>query len=150
MNYFFFTTEPDFKSFWAAKNISRKSGNRIRMRDLIAVWKPNAIFSEDDAFVKTEKTLIELSTHEFLSSFLSDSASWTRDARRLIAAWWRLAFQASELIFSMKDVMARLAAILGAVIVVILVIGGVVLATVDIPAPSAKVERPVPDSRLAK
>ena len=50
----------------------------------------------------------------------------------------------------MKDVMARLAAILGALIVVILVIGGVVLATVDIPAPSAKVERPVPDSRLAK
>ena len=49
-----------------------------------------------------------------------------------------------------KDVMARLAVILGAVIVLILVVGGVVLATVDIPAPSAKVERPVPDDRLAK
>ena len=50
----------------------------------------------------------------------------------------------------MKDVMARLAVILGGLIVVILMVGGVVLATVDIPAPSAKVERPVPDDRLAK
>ena len=50
----------------------------------------------------------------------------------------------------MKDVMARLAVIFGILIVLILVVGGVVLATVDIPAPSAKVERPVPSDRLAK
>ena len=49
-----------------------------------------------------------------------------------------------------KDAMGRLAALLGILIVVILLAGGVVLATVDIPAPSAKVERPVPEDRLAK
>ena len=49
-----------------------------------------------------------------------------------------------------KDAMGRLAAILGVLIVVILLAGGVVLATVDIPAPSAKVERAVPEDRLAK
>ena len=59
-------------------------------------------------------------------------------------------YQTSDQISIMKDVMARLAVVLGALIVVILVVGGVVLATVDIPAPSAKVERPVPDQRLAK
>ena len=46
--------------------------------------------------------------------------------------------------------MARLAVIFGVLIVLILVVGGVVLATVDIPAPSARVERPVPGDRLAK
>jgi len=46
--------------------------------------------------------------------------------------------------------MTRLAIIFAVVIVGIVVVGGVVLATVDIPAPSAKVERPVPDDRLAK
>lgn len=46
--------------------------------------------------------------------------------------------------------MARLSLIIIVLIVGVLVVGGVVLATVDIPAPSAKVERPVPDDRLAK
>ena len=46
--------------------------------------------------------------------------------------------------------MTRLAIIFGVLAIGILVVGGVVLATVDIPAPSAKVERPVPDDRLAK
>ena len=50
----------------------------------------------------------------------------------------------------MKDVMARLAIVFAVLIVGIIIVGGVVLATVDIPAPSAKVERPVPDDRLAK
>ena len=46
--------------------------------------------------------------------------------------------------------MARLSIILGVLIVGILVVGGIVLATVDIPAPAAKVERAVPEDRLAK
>jgi len=46
--------------------------------------------------------------------------------------------------------MTRLAVIFAVIIVGVLVIGGVILATVDIPAPSAKVERPVPEDRLAK
>ena len=59
-------------------------------------------------------------------------------------------YQTQSEISIMKEAMARLAAILGVLIVAILVAGGVVLATVDIPAPSAKVERAVPEDRLAK
>lgn len=59
-------------------------------------------------------------------------------------------YQRSLQITIVKDIMTRLAIIFAVVIVGIVVVGGVVLATVDIPAPSAKVERPVPDDRLAK
>lgn len=46
--------------------------------------------------------------------------------------------------------MNRFALILVVLVVGVLVVGGIVLATVDIPAPSAKVERPIPDSQLGK
>ena len=45
--------------------------------------------------------------------------------------------------------MNRLALIVISVTLAIVVIGGVVLASVDLPAPSAKVVRPVPDDKLA-
>lgn len=46
--------------------------------------------------------------------------------------------------------MNRFALILVVLVVGVLVLGGVVLATVNIPAPSAKVERVIPDSQLGK
>jgi len=45
--------------------------------------------------------------------------------------------------------MNRLVLVVVSAALLVLVGGGIVLATVDLPAPSTKVEKPVPEDRLA-